>query len=119
MDRPLEVSFHNMKSSSELEALVRERVDRLEQIYSHIIGCRVTVELQNHTHRTGNIPDLVIDLQVPGESLIVNHQHSLGGDALTSVHKAFDAVAHQLKEYKARKAGHVKLHEPPNDGAAA
>jgi ribosomal subunit interface protein len=119
MDRPLELAFHNMKSSSELEALVRERVDRLEEVYSHIIGCRVTIELENHTHRTGNIPDVRIDVQVPGESLIVNHQHSVEGDAFTSVHKAFDAVAHQLKGYKARKALHVKLHELPNDEATA
>ncbi len=118
MDRPLEVTFHNMKSSPELEALVRERADRLEKSYDHIIGCRVTIELQNHTHRTGNIPDVIIELHVPGETLIVNHQHSMGGDAFTSVHKAFDAVGQQLKEYKARKAGRVKLHEPPDNGAA-
>jgi ribosomal subunit interface protein len=110
MDRPLELVFRNMKPSQELKALVHERAERLEHFYQHIVGCRVTIELENHTHRSGNIPSVRIDVQVPGCDLVVN-QHSRGGDALTSVHNAFDAAANQLKEYKARKTGHVKAHE--------
>ena len=110
MDRPLELSFRNMKPSNELKALVHERAGRLDHLYQHIIGCRVTIELE--ASRNGTIPDVKIDLQVPGRELVVN-QHSRGGDALTSVHNAFDAAALQLKEYKARKFGHVKVHETP------
>jgi ribosomal subunit interface protein len=108
MDRPLELVFRNMKASKELKALVEERAERLEQIYQHIIGCRVTIELDNR--RSGTIPDVHIDIQVPGRDLVVN-QHSRGGDALTSVHNAFDAAAQQIREYKAKKIGHVKLHD--------
>ena len=110
MDRPLEVSFRNMKPSQELKALVQERAERLEHLYDHIIGCRVTIELE--AARSGTIPDVKIDIHVPGRELVVN-QHSRGGDALTSVHNAFDAAALQLKEYKARQFGHVKVHEAP------
>ena len=104
MDRPLELVFRNMKPSPELKDLVHERASRLEHLYQHIIGCRVTIELENH--RSGAIPDVRIDVQVPGRDLVVN-QHSRGGDALTSVHNAFDAAAQQIKEYKARKNGHA------------
>ena len=86
---------------------MQERVERLEQFYQHIIGCRVTIELDNH--RGGTVPEVHIDIQVPGRDLVVN-QHSHGSDALTSVHNAFDAAQLQIKEYKARRTGHVKSH---------
>ncbi len=110
MDRPLEIVFRNMKPSQILKDLVKERVERLEHLHQHIIGCRVIIELESNAHRNGTIPDVHIDIQVPGRDLVVN-QHSRGGDALTSVHNAFDAAAHQLKEYKARKIGKVKSHD--------
>jgi ribosome-associated translation inhibitor RaiA len=109
MDRPLELVFRNVRPSAELKALVGERVERLAHLYGHIIGCRVTIELQNKTHRSGNIPDVHVDIQVPGQTLVVNHHHQ-GGDILTSVHNAFDAAALQLKHYKALRKGEVKTH---------
>ncbi len=115
MDRPFELVFRNMESSPALEASVRGQVKKLEKIYQHIIGCSVTIELQNHTHHTGDIPDVRIDIQVPGRDLVVNHRHSRGSDALTSIHHAFEAAAFQLREYKARKKGHIKQHQASED----
>lgn len=112
MDRPLEVVFRNMKPSAELEADVRVRAARLELLDKHIIGCRVTVELENHTHKTGYIPQVHIEIEVPGKNITVNHKHEHGGDALTSIREAFDAAARQLQEYTARKTLHLKHHEP-------
>ena len=114
MDRPLELVFRNVKSTPELESLVHERMARLEHLHRHMISCRVTVTLQNKTHHAGNIPDVHIDLQVPGQSLVVNHRRP-GGDALAAIHDAFDAAALQLKEYKQRKMGDVKRHDAPAD----
>jgi ribosome-associated translation inhibitor RaiA len=111
MDRPLEVVFRNMKPSAELEADVRARAARLELLNKHIIGCRVTVELENHTHRTGYIPEVHIQIEVPGKNITVNHKHEHGGDALTSVREAFDAAAKQLREYSARRTLHLKHQE--------
>ena len=118
MDRPLELAFRNVRPTPELEALVHERMERLEHLYQHIIGCRVTIELQNKTHRSGNIPDVHIDIQVPGQTLVINHRRP-HGDALTAIHNAFDAAALQLKEYRERRIGNVKQHEMPADGPAA
>jgi ribosome-associated translation inhibitor RaiA len=112
MDRPLEVVFRNMKPSAELEADVRARAARLDLLSKQIIGCRVTVELENHTHKTGYIPKVHIEVEVPGNSITVNHKHEHGGDALTSIRGAFDAAAKQLQEYTARKTLHLKHHEP-------
>jgi ribosome-associated translation inhibitor RaiA len=106
-----------MKPSLELEALIRERAERLELLHQHIIGCRVTVDLQSHTHHSGNIPEVHIEIQILGKILVVNHERSREGDALTAVHDAFNAATRQIKEYKARKADHVKEHVMPGNSA--
>jgi ribosome-associated translation inhibitor RaiA len=111
MDRPLEVVFRNMKPSAELEGEVRLRAARLELFDKHIIGCRVTVELENHTHKTGHRPVVHIEIEVPGKNITVNHKHEHGGDAITSVREAFDSAARQLQEYRARKVVHLKRDE--------
>jgi len=115
MDRPLELVFHNTKPSTALKRLVHERVERLEKLHQHIIGCCVTVGLPNHARRSGNIPEVHLELRVPGQSLTVSHKHGNSGDALTAIHNAFDAMTIQIKEYKARKTGRAKQHELHED----
>jgi ribosome-associated translation inhibitor RaiA len=109
MDSPAELLFRNMQPSKDLALVVKEREEKLEHLYQHIISCRVTIGQQNKTHRTGNVLQVHIDIQVPGHTIMVNHNPS-EGDATAVIHKAFDAAAQQLKEYKARKMGHVKQH---------
>jgi ribosome-associated translation inhibitor RaiA len=112
MDRPLEIVFRNMKPSAELEADIRARAARLDQMDRHIVGCRVTVELENHTHKTGQIPQVHIQIDVPGKAISVNHRHDHGGEVQTAVREAFDAATKQLQEYTARKTLHLKHGEP-------
>lgn len=109
MDTPAELVFRNMPASKDLAQLVKEREDKLEHLYQHIISCRVTIGQQNRTHRTGNVLQVHIDIQVPGHTILVNHNPA-EGEAMAVIHKAFDAAAQQLKEYKARRMGHVKQH---------
>lgn len=109
METPAELLFRNMQPSKALAQLVKEREDKLEHLYQHIISCRVTIGQQNKTYRTGNVLQVHIDIQVPGHTIMVNHNPGEGDD-MAVLHKAFDAAAQQLKEYKARKMGHVKQH---------
>ncbi|HEY5347819.1 MAG TPA: HPF/RaiA family ribosome-associated protein [Rhizomicrobium sp.] len=116
MDRPLELVFHNMKKNEEVETLVHERMERLEHLYDHIIGCRVSVEVKNDPHRA--LPEVHVELQVPGQVLVVRHDERHARklhrepDVLTSVRDAFDALAIQVRDYKARRMGNVKTHAP-------
>ena len=113
MDSQAELFFRNMQPSKELTQLVKERVEKLEHLYQHITSLRVTIGLQNHTHRSGNVPEVHIDIQVPGQTVVVKqHPEEGGATAMAVVHKAFDAAAQQLKEYKQRKMGHVNRLKP-------
>jgi ribosome-associated translation inhibitor RaiA len=117
MDRPLELVFHNMKANDDLEALVRERAQKLEHLYDHIIGCRVSIELKNNSQRSA-VPEVHAEIQVPGQLLVVRQDESRARklrrepDVQTSIRDAFDALAIQLRDYKARKSANVKAPIP-------
>src|SRR5687767_11919168 len=65
MERPLEIFFHNMETSKEIEAEIRRAVDQLDK-RGGLIGCRVTIDTPHRQHKTGNIYSVHIVLSVDG-----------------------------------------------------
>lgn len=52
MPLPLQIVFHNVQHSDAVEAAIREKVNKLDQFFGRIMGCRVTVGLiQKHKHQ--------------------------------------------------------------------
>lgn len=134
MDRPLEIAFHNMMPSVSLEALIRQRTEKLEKHYGRVIGCRVSVEALHRQHRTGNSHECHIVLSMPGRSdLAVSRsprrarQNYAHPDIRVSIREAFDAAERQLEDHKdqlrtdttppssSALAGEVMLIEPGAD----
>jgi hypothetical protein len=72
MDKPLEIAFHGMASSPNVEAEILDHVDKLEHRFGHLTGCRVAVELLHHQHKTGNLYDVHVEMQVLGGGLVVS-----------------------------------------------
>jgi ribosome-associated translation inhibitor RaiA len=116
MQKPLEINFNNLDASPAVEADIRERVAKLEKIYERLVHCRVAVNLKHHQQKTDNVFDVRIELVVPGEELVVSHdanhvkQHYVSPNIRTSVRDAFKAAERQLKDFKERQRGDVKLH---------
>jgi ribosome-associated translation inhibitor RaiA/cold shock CspA family protein len=109
MERPLEIAFHNLPSSPELEAEIRRRAERLSKRYDRLTGCRVSVEALHQQHRTGNLFEVHVVLAVPRRlDLTVSHEPHKANiryanpDALTSIRGAFKAAERQLSKYKER-----------------
>ena len=140
MTLPIQVTLRNLPSSenvAELEALVRERADRLSTYYPAIMGCRIVVEVPHRHHRDGNRYHVRIDLTVPGDEIVVKHEPTLHA-TLSDVHReeqakaddvqpahkhaavvvreAFDVARRRLQDYARRQQGKVKTHEPPLHG---
>lgn len=109
MDRPLEIAFHQMEPSADLEALIRAQAARLEQRFRHLTGCRVSVEALHQQHRTGNPVEVHIVLSVPGRDLAVSRapgharEKHPSGDVHAIVREAFRAAESQLESFK----GHI------------
>src|SRR6185437_2342383 len=109
MDRPLEIAFHNISSSEQIEAEIRRHVEKLDARYSHLIGCRVSVERRHAQHRTGNVLEVHIVLSLPGGDLAVSREphHAkdrfANPDVHTSIREAFQAAERQLEAARPRR----------------
>ncbi|MBV9826771.1 MAG: HPF/RaiA family ribosome-associated protein [Alphaproteobacteria bacterium] len=123
MDSPVEIVFHNLQTSPALEADIRERVERLDKLYPRLIGCRVSVEKQHRHHQTGNSFDVHIELDVPGEKLMVTQdahhvrqKFAHADDLGLAVREAFRAAQRRLLDFKHKQQGVVKPHDEPFAG---
>ena len=108
MQTPLQITFRDMPHSDAMEAHIREKAQKLESHFSHIMGCHVTIE-QPHKHKQqGKHFCVHIDVRVPGAELVANHHES--EDAYIALRDAFDAARRQVEDYARKLRGEVKNH---------
>jgi ribosome-associated translation inhibitor RaiA len=115
------ITFHQMPASPALEASVRHGIEELERIHDRIIGCRVVITAPNGHHRHGGGFDVRIELQVPGEELVVaghgaaeKPEHA---DAHLAVRDAFRAARRQLESHVGRRRDDKKAETAGSDAA--
>jgi hypothetical protein len=109
MERPLEIFFHNMETSKEIEAEIRRAVDQLDK-RGGLIGCRVTIDTPHRQHKTGNIYSVHIVLSVDGSDIAVSHEphhakdnYAKHDDPHGSLRRAFRAAERQLAAFKSKQ----------------
>ena len=75
MQIPLQISLHGIEQSNALYNSIREKAEKLDRYYEHIMSCRVVLELAGrHKHR-GKQFVVRVDLKVPGSEIVVTHEH--------------------------------------------
>ena len=120
---PVQITFHHMEPYPEAEAWVREHAAKLNEFYSKIMHCDVTIEAPT---RRGSPFQVHIDLTVPGKELAVSHEPSLYSSAQRlqqkkrvkgldvdapykdlhlAIDRAFKAARRQLEDYLQRQRG--------------
>lgn len=113
MDIPLQITWRGLTASPALETDIRERVNKLETFYDHIVSCRVVVESPHHHHHQGNLFHIAIDIKVPGTEIVVGRgptAHQSHEDVHVALRDAFDAAKRQLQDYSRVQRGDVKHH---------
>ena len=119
MQSPLQLRFRNMSASDALEAYIRQRAEKLDDISESLIGCRVVVEAPHKHQHKGHLYQARVDLSLPGKVIAarseqtLNHAHE---DVYVAVRDVFDAVQRELQEHIYRQKGHVKSHDPMPHG---
>ena len=125
MTRPVHITFRNMGVSPALEQEIRSRGAWLERFYPGIVGCRVLLEVPHRHRKRGRPLHVRIELSLPGEDVIVNHEPALHAttapesrksgaldgrhkDALVALHEAFDVARRRLEDVAQRQRGDVK-----------
>jgi cold shock CspA family protein/ribosome-associated translation inhibitor RaiA len=117
MQVPPEIAYHHVTKSEAVDALIRDKLDHLEQFCDHITSCQVVVERPHSHESSGNPYRVRIDLHVPpGHELVAvaGGAHNDMHDPLqTVVIDAFEKAGRQLKDLVKRQRGETKVHNEP------
>jgi ribosomal subunit interface protein len=108
MPASLQITLRDMPNSDALEAHIREKIRKLEGLFSHVISCRVVVDVPHRHHQQGKEFGVNIDLGVPGSEIVVNRHHH--EDPYVALRDAFDAARRQLEDYVRRLRRETKAH---------
>ena len=110
MQIPLQISLHGIEHSDALYNSIREKAEKLDHYYERIMNCRVVLELAGRHKRHGKQFVVRIDLKVPGDEIVITHQHD--EDLKIALRDAFDAARRRLEDYARNQRGDVKQHAP-------
>ncbi len=122
MQVPLQIVCRGFSCSESIDAKVRSRVDKLEELYSNLTSCRVVIESPHHHHHKGSAYRVSIAVAVPNGEVVVDHaggDEESHADVYVAVRDAFDAVDRRLKSWAQRQRGAVKSHHTRLSGPRA
>ena len=132
MTLSLQVTFRNMKHSTQVEDWIRAEAEKLETFYHRIIGCRVAVEVPHRHHKKGKPLHICIDLTLPGKEIVIKREPAAMrrpllkreateaghkesklpySDMKLVIHEAFKSASRRVQDFARRQRGEVKKHE--------
>ena len=117
MQSPLQITLRDIPHSDALEDHIRQKANKLETFYPHLMGCRVVVEIPHKHKHQGRQFNVRLDITVPGSELVVNREAD--GDIYVALRDAFDAAKRQIEDYGSRQRGEVKAHASVMQGKVA
>ncbi|MGF1474352.1 MAG: HPF/RaiA family ribosome-associated protein [Geminicoccaceae bacterium] len=95
------ITFHNLPHSDGLEALIRTRIAKLEQLSRRITSCRVAIEAVSRSAAGAERFEVTLDLALPGQSVIARSEPHT--EAQAAVNEVFDVGRRKLIEQRDRK----------------
>jgi len=99
---PVEVTYRNVNKSRKIETLIEEKVEKLNEFHDGIVSCRISIEQEQESKKTGNPHHVRITLRVPpGQELVVNQKSSEddpGEPVRAVINEAFKTMIRQLKK---------------------
>jgi cold shock CspA family protein len=129
MKSELQITYRNMKPSTEVDKWISAEAAKLDTLYSRVMGCRVAVEVPHLHHRKGSPYHVRIDLTVPHGEIVVKREPSLNARARhlgereikkqsevkiphkelrQAINDAFKAAGRRLQDYARRQRGDIK-----------
>jgi len=114
MSIPSSVHFHNMDRSPTLETDIKNHVESLSQFFDRIIDCQVTIDAPHRHHHNGIRDKVVINISVPGDTLVVSHEDASSpahDDCYVAVRDAFRSARRQLQDYARIRRKKIKSDE--------
>ncbi len=116
MQGPLQIDFHGLAPSPAVNERIERGISHLERLFPRIIDARVVIE-KSHRHQRKGMPYRVrIELNVPGDRLVVGKEAALDAshaDIYVAIRDAFAAMERVLQDYSRRIRGQIKVHDSP------
>ncbi len=103
MDKPLQITFHNLPHSDALEADIRARIAKLEELYDRLVGARVVIDSPHRNQIKGKTYAVRIELALPGRELIVTREPV--ADLQGAMTAAFETAKRRLRGFAQRSRG--------------
>ncbi|HWU85276.1 MAG TPA: HPF/RaiA family ribosome-associated protein [Rhodocyclaceae bacterium] len=113
----IQIEFNGLPHSLTVEEHIRAKAAQLEELNAGALDCRVSVEAPHKRRSQGRAYNLRINLHVPGDEIVVNHDSD--EDIYVALRNAFAAVRRQLQTYAERQRGAIKHHEMQAQPASA
>ncbi len=118
----LEIAFHRIDHSDTLEALIRAKAAKLEQVSDRLASIRAVVEYMHKSKTQGNPCRVRLDLTVaPGHEFAVEREADVQRDPAVEiaaiVRDAFQAARRILQKHEEKQRGEVKAHPGQEVGA--
>jgi cold shock CspA family protein len=113
MQTPPTISYVGFDPEPDLRALVERHLRDLERYHPRITTGRVSVEAPHHRHQTGTKWHVHIEIRVPGDDLVVDHEREIEKrheDPAAAVRDAFKAIRRKLQDHARRMDGRIKAH---------
>ena len=113
---PPEIAYRGIDKTPALEALIAEKIEKLEKFYTQISSCHLAIE-KVHDHPEHGSPYRVrIDITVPEDrEIVVDKSPDTGKQAQpleALIRDAFDVANRQLKQMNEQQHNHKKTHVP-------
>ncbi len=106
MQVPMQITYRDVDHSTEVDAHIREKGEKLGQFSDKIISCSVVLEYVSKHQQTGNLFNTRINLSVPNKELVSTHSHD--ENMYVSIREAFADIERQLEDYTQMKQGKAK-----------
>src|SRR5581483_5065602 len=97
MKLPIQVTFRDIPASEPIEANIRRRAGKLDELHRGVMACRVTLEEASRRPARFHVR---IDVTVPGGELVAAHEDE---DVYVAIRDAFDGVRRQLSDHAQRR----------------
>ncbi len=100
MNVPVVIHFHGLEKSDTVEALIREKCDRLAARFDRMTHCDVHVDALNRVNHKGKLVQVKVDVGIPGQKPVVASAEKEANqvqEAITeAVREAFAVARRQL-----------------------
>ena len=111
MQNPLQITFHDMDHNEDIEAMIREKFEKVRTVSPDMTKCHVVLEKLSKHHQTANMACVRLDLKVPHfEDIVVTEKCLEDAASLKSaVLKVFKQGLDLAHKHKKRRLDHKRL----------